>query len=101
MGKKPLEAAVQRDIKDAAWKLGFTVTEFSQPRATMQTPGIPDLYLQHRAKGFRCWVEVKREGGRLSTAQRAWLETERNAGGHAFVADSVVSFVEQLGWVEL
>ncbi len=92
----PLEKVVQRHIKDAAWSLGFEVMDMSQPRASMMPLGLPDLYLRHQAKQFRCFVEIKRIGGRLSTAQRSWMEGERECGGVAFVADSVSSFVEQL-----
>ena len=92
----PLEKVVQRQIKDAAWSLGFEVMDMSQPRASMMPIGLPDIYMRHSAKQFRCFVEVKRDGGRLSTAQRAWLEAERVCGGVAFVADSVESFIEQL-----
>ena len=73
--------------------IGFEITDFSQPRASMQTPGIPDLYLQHTAKRFRCWVEVKRKGGRLRPSQVAWMQIETGSGGYAIVADSVESFV--------
>ena len=94
--KRPLEKSVQFDIKCAAEKLGFVVSDFSQPRATMQTPGIPDLFLTHPAKRFTCWVEVKRPGGTLSDNQKTWHTTAGEAGNHVFTCDSVSSFVDEL-----
>lgn len=76
--------------------LGFTVIRFSQARATMQTPGIPDrrYYRPPREKtsrqnalgptnatadipregGLSLWWEAKREGGKQSPFQRAFQE---------------------------
>ena len=93
----PLEKFVQRKIKLAAQDLGFEVMDMSQPRASMMPRGLPDLYLRHRPKQFRCWVEVKRpDVGIVSSAQAAWILWERECGGIAFVADSVERFVHQL-----
>lgn len=47
----------------------------------MQTPGLPDLYLQNPRRGVRLWIECKREDGKLSAAQMAWHESETAAGG--------------------
>lgn len=38
------ETQVQRDIAVFLALLGYLVSDFSQPRATKQTPGIPDLH---------------------------------------------------------
>lgn len=92
----PLEKAVERDIINAAMDLGFDVTKYSQPRNTMQTEGIPDIRIRHRAKQFRAFVEIKRHGGIVSSAQAAWILYERQCGGIAFVADSVERFIHQL-----
>jgi len=93
----PLEREVQRKIKSAALDLGFDVMDMSQPRASMMPIGMPDLYLRHRAKQFRIWVEVKRPGsGIVSSAQAAWILYERECGGIAIVADSVERFIHQL-----
>ena len=94
--KPPLEKSVQHEIKRAAERLGFVVSDFSQPRASMQTPGIPDLYLTHPAKRFTCWVEVKRPGGKLSDHQRAWHSTASDAGNHVFTCDSVSGLIDAL-----
>jgi hypothetical protein len=40
------------------------------------TPGIPDLYCRHRRYGA-IWVEVKREGGTFSDAQK-WFAHEHD-----------------------
>ena len=92
----PLEKQVQHQIKLAAEALGFEVQDMSQPRASMMPRGLPDLYLRHRAKQFRAFVEIKRPGGKVSSAQAAWIMWERDCGGIAFVADSVERFIHQL-----
>jgi hypothetical protein len=83
--------AVTRSEKDeerfadkAAAMLGFTVVRFSQPRASKQSPGIPDrLYLcPRRGRGF--WGELKRVGGKATPQQRALHEALR-ACGHTVV----------------
>ena len=94
--KPPLEKVVQLQIKRAAHALGFTVSDLSQPRATMQTPGLPDLFMTHSAKRFTCWVEVKRQGGKPTPTQTDWHEMARSAGNHVLVADSVDSFIAAL-----
>jgi len=95
-GPPPLEKSVERAIIGAAEALGFYVTKLSQPRATKQTPGIPDLYLQHRMHRWHGWCEVKRPGGKTTPAQDVWHDCERKSGGIVIVAESVDSFVEGL-----
>ena len=90
------EKAVQRDVALALRAMGFAVSDLSQPRASMQTPGIPDLYAHHPAWGVRLWVEVKTARGRVSPAQDRWHEAERAAGGTVVVARSAGDVVDAL-----
>lgn len=60
--------------------LGGAVYALSQPRATMQAEGLPDLlvFLPVGVTGLRSssqvWHEVKRVGGKLSPAQERFAE---------------------------
>jgi hypothetical protein len=92
----PLEKTVAQHVKAALRSLGFVVNDLQQPRRTMQTIGLPDLYAQHAAWQLRVWVEVKRPGGRVSAAQTVWHATERAAGGHVLVVYGVADLLEGL-----
>jgi hypothetical protein len=82
------EKDVQKAIKDVAALHGYMISDLSQPRASMQTLGLPDLYLQNPRRKLRLWVEVKREKGKLSEAQMRWHEAETAAGGMVAVLRS-------------
>jgi len=90
------EKQIQQDIRAALLMLGFDVVSFSQPRATMQTMGTPDLYARHMAWGLRVWVEVKTLKGKLSLHQKVWHEIERAAGGIVLVARSAKDAIDQI-----
>ena len=90
------EKAVQRDVKDVLALHGCIVSDLSQPRASMQTPGLPDLYVQDPKRKRHFWLEVKKEGGRLSGFQKAWHESERAAGGEVYVVRSAADAHEVL-----
>lgn len=94
--RRPLEKHVEADIIKALDNMGFAVTKTSQPRPSMLTLGIPDLYAAHPVWGIRCWIEVKRPGGKTSAHQEAWHAAERAAGGTVFVADGVRSLLHEL-----
>ena len=60
--------------------------------------GIPDLYIPE----YRCWIEMKRKtGGRLSDAQKDWIEYLERIGDKVIVAkgweDAMKAFSE---WIE-
>lgn len=78
--EKEIEAAC-----DDVWEaLGFHVWRLSQPRASMQSPGIPDRLVT--GHGLNVWVEVKRYRGRQSNAQRAFqAAVEANGGTYLLV----------------
>jgi hypothetical protein len=86
---RPTEKQVQARVKAVLAMHGFIVSDLSQPRASMHTPGLPDLYAQHPKRGIRMWVECKRPGGRGRTAsQWVWHENELESGGFVFTVES-------------
>lgn len=76
--------------------MGWHVSKFSQPRNTMQTPGIPDLYARHWRLKLRVWIEVKAPGNGPTLAQRQWHRDERECGGEVLIVRSVDELVEDL-----
>lgn len=54
-------------------QFGCIVYSFSQPRASMQTPGIPDLLVFHEPSRTQWWHEVKVKG-RAYTQTRPQLD---------------------------
>jgi hypothetical protein len=76
-----LEKQCQKEVSDLFTGFGGTVVTFSQPRATMQTEGIPDLKIFFRGRGVGLWWETKREiGGRLSSTQGDFAGWARECG---------------------
>lgn len=69
----PREKFVQQRVIALYKAFGCDVATLSQPRATMQTPGIPDLYV-FPPRGLRAfWHETKRpKGARTSEGQVKW-----------------------------
>ena len=91
------EKAIERDVINAAETLGFAVSKTSQPqRPVGMTVGIPDLYMAHPRWRLRLWVECKGPGNTPTEAQRAWHDTEREAGGNVCVVTSVADLIENL-----
>lgn len=88
------EKTVQADIVRFLHALGCHVSDLSQPRATMQTEGIPDLFVM--AVGGAFWCEVKTRRGRVSAAQQAWHDRARAAGQTVIVARSAADLVDPL-----
>jgi len=74
VSQKPLEKDVQRQVKGIYKQFGCSVYDFSQPRATMQTAGIPDLLIFHESSKTFWFMEVKRDGGKQTQNQ---LDFER------------------------
>ncbi len=67
-----LEDVIQEAGRKALELLGFTVYSISQPRATMQTPGIADTYVA--GHGRTTWAEWKRPGKKQSPDQLLFEE---------------------------
>lgn len=76
---KRSEADEQRYVYHLLVKCGAAVYWMSQPRATMQSRGVPDLLVFHPLRGF-AFVEVKAENGRMSTPQREFQHLCGEAG---------------------
>jgi hypothetical protein len=71
-----LEKAEQAEVTKTFRAFGFDVYSLSQPRATKQSPGLPDLWCVHRERPIAFWWETKRQvGGRLSPAQMLFQES--------------------------
>ena len=88
----PTETVVAAQVDELAEAMGWEVQRYEQRRASMIHEGLPDRRYVHRAKGLRVWVELKRPGGKLTTAQHAWLTAELEAGALATVIEDVAQF---------
>jgi hypothetical protein len=78
--EKAIVAQADRQMR----ALGFVVVNFSQPRASKQTPGIPDREYFHPARGLFLKWEAKAPTGRQSPAQ-AQYQTWCEAAGIPYV----------------
>lgn len=73
------EKAIQLSIRRFMQSMGFAVWDLSQPRATMQTAGMPDLIAA--GKGRILFIEVKTARGTQTPAQIVFQkEIEANGG---------------------
>lgn len=76
------EKEIQRRIVQRLGKLGVIVYSLSQPRATKQSLGLPDLCCFDPVRGM-FWIEVKAADGKLRDEQRVFQELCEKAGvGH-------------------
>lgn len=65
-----LEKAEQHEVMKLFRAYGFVIYSLSQPRATKQSPGLPDLWCVHTRRPIAYWWETKRQvGGEHSPAQ--------------------------------
>ena len=96
--RPPSEKQVEARVIATYRALGCVVYKLSQPRATMQTPGLPDLLVfapwrtvppwrTVAARAF-AWHEVKRVGGKQSAAQ-AMFQYHADAAGHTYLLGGV------------
>lgn len=91
---RPTEKQVQAAVRRLLAMVGCAVWDTSQPFRAAITPGVPDLIVFHPRRGL-FFVEVKRPGGRVSDAQRAFAQHCRDAGV-AYVlggVDEVLTFL--------
>lgn len=96
VSEKDVQAAVVRAFR----AVGCTVWSLSQARATQQTPGLPDLFITHPARGlFLAW-ETKAEGGRLRPEQRVFRDHCVAAGVRHYVGglEEARAVIEHLGF---
>lgn len=78
------EKREQAEVVKRFRAFGFHVYTLSQPRATKQTPGLPDLWCAHNTQPIAFWWETKRQvGGELSSVQVEFqAECHRCGVGH-------------------
>ena len=70
--------------------LGFGSVNFSQSRASKQTPGICDRLYLHVATSVSLWWEAKAETGHTSVAQKQMHEDLRACGHTVVVGTAAV-----------
>lgn len=81
--------------------VGFEIVRFSQPRNTMQTPGIPDRRYYHPTRKLVLWWEAKRAKGKQSMAQQDFQAMVENCGEEYVVGtdDVLVTWLRWKGLV--
>lgn len=82
-----LEKQEQQEIIKRFRVCGFKVYVLSQPRASKQTPGLPDLWCMHYTQPVALWWESKKQvGGKYSPDQKVFaglcLRAMRSAYGN-------------------
>lgn len=75
------ESDVQKQCDALVRQCGGEVISFAQPRATMQTEGIPDRRYVVFGRAF--WWEVKAADGQLTASQHDFLVRDLHADGLA------------------
>lgn len=78
------EAKLQEQVIILARALGWELI-YHVYDSRRSHPGFPDLVLVHPSAGRTLFVELKSTKGRLSPAQRLWIEGLRLAGQDATV----------------
>jgi hypothetical protein len=90
--EKAIEAAIIRNLRE----LGLFVSKNSQPQRVLASAGTPDLTVLSARWKLHLFVEVKKPGGRVSTAQAVWHREARAAGLNVVVAHSTEEVLEAL-----
>lgn len=93
--RRRIEEPIRLDVKRAYEKFGCIVYNFSQARASKQTPGIPDLRVVHRKKGVSWWHEVKSPTG-TQTPEQIEFEIECELCGETYRLGGVDEALAQL-----
>jgi hypothetical protein len=94
--EKKIQNRIVKDLKT----LGFWVNNLSQPRASKQTPGLPDLYVWHERLQIHLWIEVKAGKNKLTTDQQVWHRSAKAAGVNVLTAygtEDVLNELRRLG----
>lgn len=82
-----LEKAEQHEVTKVYRAFGCFVRNLSQPRATKQSPGFPDLWVVHHGIGRAWWHETKRQG---------WTERDVRPAQKVFREDCEVCGVDHV-----
>jgi hypothetical protein len=77
---KPTEKETQRAVVRLFMAAGCRVYSLSQPRSTMQTEGLGDLWVFCPRRRTAWWWETKRPGGKLRPEQREFREQCEGTG---------------------
>lgn len=90
--------------------LGAHVYPLSQPRATMQAEGLPDLwvFMPATSAARSCirsamWIEVKAVGGKMRPAQERFKNRcDEHGVTHlvAFGVDGMIAYLREGGWLK-
>ncbi|HEU5013922.1 MAG TPA: VRR-NUC domain-containing protein [Roseiflexaceae bacterium] len=79
-----------------AWRINSGAVKAAHGGLIKLAPkGHSDIFALYQAKAV--FIEVKRQGGKVSPDQQAFLDRVRSAGAIAFVARSIDDVEEQLG----
>lgn len=98
-GPEDLEKHEQARTVKLYRTLGCKVYSLSQYRRANQTPGLPDLLVKHRGRRLSWTHECKVKSGRLSDAQREFIELCQLCGDLHIVGgyDTAVAFLTERG----
>jgi hypothetical protein len=77
------EKQFQAWVEQAAQLLGWRYYHPYDSRRSV--PGYPDLTLVHAGQGRVIFAELKTQTGRVTTAQREWLDDLEQAGQEVYV----------------
>jgi hypothetical protein len=91
-----LEKAIQLDVMKVYKGFSCKVYNLSQPRATKQTPGLPDLYVRppRRIKYRSFWHETKTPSG-VQSDDQLQFQMDCVAEGTDYVLGGVLAAEEQ------
>lgn len=81
----PTEKAVEAWVIDLFRKCGLYVWKTSQPRSSMITEGLPDLWVFCPRRKLAFWWEVKRPGGKLTPIQQRFRDLCLECGVRHYV----------------
>ena len=94
------EKAEQLEVERLYRTAACEVVRFSQPRATFQTPGIPDIRVYCVRKRCSWWHEVKRpKGGKQSDEQKLFQAMAERCGETYILGgwEEAYAYLRQLG----
>lgn len=103
MTESEFQSAVIEYAKMRGWMVMHTKAAQIRP-GVWATPlqgnaGFPDLVLCRPVEGDLVFAELKKQGGRLSVGQKAWITALRAAGAevHVWYPDDMEAIVRRLG----
>ncbi|QAY70019.1 VRR-NUC domain-containing protein [Xylanimonas protaetiae] len=95
MPEKVLQAHVEALMRETSWRFFHAADNRPNARGHVQriNAGWPDLFAVHVRQGRRIAIELKRQNGRVSDDQKAWLADLEAVGieVHVFRPDDLLS----------